>query len=224
MILHAAQDIKSDLIAVKNTEENTYSEIKKLVPTFDSSNNCIACSNGNYPEPNGAHKCIRCKKPVHALDGCSKQINKDEEGYGERRICCECSSSKSNISPFSSKFKKSLVKNKLETTRLSLLITDDDNEHSTVVFKQLNDDEMIAVENWRGKGEIKSTKKRRTYFSKDPNALYADLNSPTNKKSLGVLQNGSSKKIKCRTINKNKVELLNTCAFDTLVQMFACEK
>jgi len=30
------------------------------------------------------------------------------------------------------------------------------------------------------------------------------------------------KKMKCRTINKNKIELLNTCAFDTLVQLFAC--
>ncbi|KAL4089147.1 hypothetical protein QTP88_024215 [Uroleucon formosanum] len=28
--------------------------------------------------------------------------------------------------------------------------------------------------------------------------------------------------MKCRIINNNKIELLNTCAFDTLVQLFAC--
>lgn len=81
---------------------------------------------------------------------------------------------------------------------------------------------MIAVENWRGKGESKPTKKRRTYFSKNANALYVDLNSQINKKSIGVILNGSSNKIKCTIINKNKIELLNTCAFDTLIQLFAC--
>lgn len=37
-----------------------------------------------------------------------------------------------------------------------------------------------------------------------------------------MILNGSSKKLKCSIINKNKIELLNTCAFDTLVELFAC--
>lgn len=100
--------------------------------------------------------------------------------------------------------------------------TFDDNNLPSVVFKKINDDEMVAVENWRGKGELKSTNKKRSYFSNDSNALYVDLNSQVNKKSLGVILNGSSKNMRCRIINKNKIELLNTCAFDTLVQLFAC--
>ncbi|KAF0735678.1 Uncharacterized protein FWK35_00026844, partial [Aphis craccivora] len=101
-------------------------------------------------------------------------------------------------------------------------ITFSDNSLPSVVFEKINDDEIVAVENWRGKGEVKSTKEKQTYFSNDSNALYVDLNSRINKKSLGVILNGSSKKMKCRIINNNKIELLNTFAFDTLVQLFAC--
>jgi len=61
-------------------------------------------------------------------------------------------------------------------------ITFDDNNLSSVVFEKINDDEMVAVENWRGKGELKSTNKKRSYFSNDSNALYVDLNSQVNKK------------------------------------------
>lgn len=101
-------------------------------------------------------------------------------------------------------------------------ITFDDNNLPSIVFAKINDDEMVAIENWRGKGEKKTTKKKRSYLSNDSNALYVDLNSKVNKKSLGVILNGSLKKMKCRIINNNKIELLNTCAFDTLVQLFAC--
>jgi len=73
-------------------------------------------------------------------------------------------------------------------------ITLDDNNLHSVTFEKINNDTMVAVENWRGKGELKSTKKKRSYFSNDSNALYVDLNSQVNKKSLGVILNGSSKK------------------------------
>lgn len=127
----------------------------------------------------------------------------------------------------------SLMKEKNETSAYKAIsdkciafqdtpITFNDNKLPSVVFEKINDDEMVAVENWRGEGELKSKNKKRSYFSKDSNALYVDLNSQVNKKSLGVILNGSSKKIRCRIINNNKIELLNTCAFDTLVQLFAC--
>lgn len=50
--------------------------------------NCIACQNGDAPS--GAHKCVKCSKFVHILDGCSISCGNDE-GYGEGRICVACS-------------------------------------------------------------------------------------------------------------------------------------
>lgn len=61
------------------------SEINKAV----ASNECPACQNGDTP--GGAHLCIKCKKPIHALPGCSVSFG-DEEGHGQKRICMACSS------------------------------------------------------------------------------------------------------------------------------------
>jgi len=122
------------------------------------------------------------------------------------------------------KNKKSTFK-KISDSRIAFQdarITYDDIALPSVVFEKVNEDEMVAVENWRGKGKLKSTNKKRSYFSNDSNALYVDLNTQVNKKYLGIMINGSSKKMRCRKINNNKIELLNTCAFDTLVQLFAC--
>lgn len=52
---------------------------------------CIVCANGDAPS--GAHKCIKCAKSVHIVDGCSVSSGK-EEGYGEGRICTACSSTR----------------------------------------------------------------------------------------------------------------------------------
>lgn len=50
---------------------------------------CPACRRGDEPE--GAHTCRICKKKVHVLPGCS--VSSEEEGYGSRRICFECTKS-----------------------------------------------------------------------------------------------------------------------------------
>lgn len=49
---------------------------------------CIACIAGQTPS---AHHCIRCKKPVHLLNGCSVPIAGMPEGYGQSRLCLMCS-------------------------------------------------------------------------------------------------------------------------------------
>lgn len=72
-----------------DTEENAgksadSSEIQRSV----ASSECPACKNGD--QPSGAHLCIKCKKPIHALPGCSVSCG-EEEGYGQKRICFECS-------------------------------------------------------------------------------------------------------------------------------------
>lgn len=48
---------------------------------------CPACRNGDFP--NGAHKCMKCNKPVHVFDDCSHSAG-EAEGYGEKRICKDC--------------------------------------------------------------------------------------------------------------------------------------
>lgn len=232
MMLHGASRTEIN----SHSQENMYSTTRERTTLSENEmyyKSCIACSNGHFPDPNGNHICIVCKKGVHALTGCSEQINADEEGFGERRICWSCfSSDKMTKEKNIINLKKNLLsqnqdkilptENKFKSHNSSS-ITDDNDGIQSVVFEHINDDEMVAVENWRGKGETKPPKKKkRTYFSNDSNALYIDLNSHVNKKSLGVILNGSSKKLKCSIINKNKIELLNTCAFDTLVQLFAC--
>jgi hypothetical protein len=47
---------------------------------------CIACAIGNFPE--GAHKCLECRRGVHLISECSILIG--EKGYGEQRLCRRC--------------------------------------------------------------------------------------------------------------------------------------
>lgn len=60
---------------------------------------CIACNNGHFP--GDAHKCIKCSKAVHILEGCSLPCNA-AEGYGEVRICIACDA-KDKLTKISSK-------------------------------------------------------------------------------------------------------------------------
>lgn len=54
-------------------------------------NDCPLCKTGNLPMQNGAHKCLLCGIPVHALPSCSTH----EFGQEERRICKNCSQTQS---------------------------------------------------------------------------------------------------------------------------------
>lgn len=55
---------------------------------------CPVCLNGSLPDPEGAHRCVICKIPVHAIEPCSTSVGNDE-GYGEARMCFHCSSTTS---------------------------------------------------------------------------------------------------------------------------------
>lgn len=51
---------------------------------------CPECQKGNYP--GGGHRCIYCKRPVHIIFlECSKPVDGSDEGYGQKRICWNCS-------------------------------------------------------------------------------------------------------------------------------------
>ncbi|KAJ8909800.1 hypothetical protein NQ315_015320 [Exocentrus adspersus] len=64
-------------------------------PLSDISNKqCPACSNNDLPSD--VHKCILCSKNIHAISGCSISAG-EEEGYGEKRICIDCSYDKREL-------------------------------------------------------------------------------------------------------------------------------
>uniref|UniRef100_A0A914HQS4 SPRY domain-containing protein n=1 Tax=Globodera rostochiensis TaxID=31243 RepID=A0A914HQS4_GLORO len=46
---------------------------------------CCYCNNPT----SGAHNCLKCSKPCHAIEPCSFS-NAEEEGYGAKVICCDC--------------------------------------------------------------------------------------------------------------------------------------
>lgn len=68
-------------------------EIAKHNKTILNQVQCDDCINEDYPT--GLHKCIRCKKSVHMLFGCSSSIPGTKEGCGEKRICFDCDKKKS---------------------------------------------------------------------------------------------------------------------------------
>jgi len=47
---------------------------------------CPLCSGGSLPSESGAHKCVVCRIPVHALSTCSKNRSGDEN----ERVCFSC--------------------------------------------------------------------------------------------------------------------------------------
>jgi hypothetical protein len=54
----------------------------------DSNIICLPCENGDILTR--IHRCIKCQKPVH-LFGCSvENVQNNEEGYGESRVCLWC--------------------------------------------------------------------------------------------------------------------------------------
>lgn len=77
----------------ENDESHLSDEKENAEPNINVA--CPVCANGSAPDPNGAHKCISCNKPVHALAECSLPIG-EEEGYGELRQCISCHRSETN--------------------------------------------------------------------------------------------------------------------------------
>lgn len=64
----------------------------KILWNYQSNNECPLCSTGVFPTEEGAHKCIKCGIPVHALPSCSWQKSDDET----LRICKSCLETKNS--------------------------------------------------------------------------------------------------------------------------------
>lgn len=104
---------------IRSTDANTSTDtlISNIVMSDDSDskkNNitktialtCPLCKTGSFPTEKGAHKCIFCKSPVHALSSCSYQ-QPDEE---DKRICFNCFKDKNNENSVIEKWNKRPLK------------------------------------------------------------------------------------------------------------------
>uniref|UniRef100_A0A914HAP0 HTH CENPB-type domain-containing protein n=1 Tax=Globodera rostochiensis TaxID=31243 RepID=A0A914HAP0_GLORO len=60
-----------------NSGDDSTTSSEKLV--------CCYCNNPT----SGAHNCLKCSKPCHAIEPCSFS-NAEEEGYRAKVICCDC--------------------------------------------------------------------------------------------------------------------------------------
>jgi len=176
-ILNTSQSIDNEINTNIDIQSNTIITHDNL--QIESTNlqieECPACINNDLPS--GAHKCYICKKYVHALDSCSKAIEEEDEGFGQKRICKSCQRMPPRI-----------------TNKIS----------------SLND-----VENWRGL-IISKSKSRYLHknFQKNEFILHDKLSK------IPVLSNGNCLKLKAINIKGRKLTLANTCAFDSVFQLF----
>lgn len=77
----------------KDDDDQDYRTEQQPVNSVSTKVQCPACANND--KPGGAHRCVICNVPVHALDSCSKAVNDSDEGYGQGRLCLSCHSAKS---------------------------------------------------------------------------------------------------------------------------------
>lgn len=76
-----------------NTEEDNMENLMDTTDLMRSKNSsirnvdCPLCKSGNLPLETGAHKCVICLVPIHALPSCSTH----KEGHENVRICFKCS-------------------------------------------------------------------------------------------------------------------------------------
>lgn len=135
---------------------------------------CPACANNDAPS--GVHTCIICEVAVHALEECSTSY--DAEGYGQKRICLACSSSKSTEKILASQ----------------------------------------EIENWRGLISDKNKKRTAKYLGNNQRGIQDSLTWSKSIK-IPIIKNGSATELQTININNTNYCLINTCAFDSLLQI-----
>lgn len=106
-----------------------------------------------------------------------------------------------------------------DTTRNANINDDvfDDSPNTKSINLKAEEDE--SVENWRGLGVSKTARPRRSYLEPQKEWRYLDLNDNRNCIPIGFLRNGSSSHLKPIKINKVNYTIINTCAFDSLMQI-----
>lgn len=147
---------------------------------------CISCN-----LPGGAHKCIRCRKPVHRLENCSTPLEGEEEGYGQKRVCRSCGEP-------------------------SLPHSSINSEHT---YSSTTSVELASQENWKGLASQPKPRKRAYYWNNNPD--YPQLLDISQKTNIGLLKNGNFFSLKPQRVLNENVTVTNTCAFDSATQIIS---
>lgn len=169
---------------------------------------CPVCLNGD--QPGGAHRCVQCIKPVHSLELCSKTVDGEEEGYGQKRICLQCLCK--NSKPITQKYNT----NSQKLIELTSIIDRSDITNPVMQERYV---EPTAVEGWRGLSL--PPKKKTTVYYWRTNPDFPLLLTKAKSTKLGVLKNGMDPTLKIVKLGATNITLSNTCSFDAPCQIFA---
>lgn len=190
--------VEENISLSNENEENVVESLNEMIEVNDFSNRisnvstsmaaCIACQNGNLPD--GGHRCTKCSRFVHALEGCSKSCG-EEEGYGQKRICVAC---------FAASGATAIEKPRQVASNGAA------KSNSISISKQLRE-----TEKWTGK-----TRSSKSYLAPVKNW---NINKKVqNKPKISMLINGNSITT-VQTVGKRKVKLRNTCGPDSILQV-----
>lgn len=83
-------------------------------------------------------------------------------------------------------------------------------------------EELLAlqnIENWGGQGMKQSSKMRSLYVGKQRHKV-KDLLTFAKSRGLPMLKNGNDEAINCARIGERRITISNTCAFDSIFQIF----
>ncbi|XP_031355882.1 uncharacterized protein LOC116180164 [Photinus pyralis] len=186
---------------------------------------CSLCLEGNLP--GGAHVCVNCKKAIHNLDFCSVPVNTngEDEGYGQRRRCIQCNAkliSAPNVSSSSTAREKTFEKLLTESNPSAPYLIDRlDNvvlspKHQAIIK------ESRETEHWKGLGGSPKTKRKARYLGPCPEWATIEESNVRNAPKVGFLRNGGLISAKPKRSSGKIMQLKNTCAFDSIVQVLAC--
>lgn len=158
-----------------------------------SKSTCLACMNEDFPS--GAHKCIKCFKNVHLLEGCSVSIGL-EEGHGEKRLCMTCSETEKNSNANDSSTKAN--KNSATPARRNC-------QGTSKNYVEKNNYRRVAKYSGHRPDDIRDS----LMWKKDT--------------PISVIKNGSRPELASLKLDGKEISLRNTCAFDSLLylQFFA---
>lgn len=160
--------------------------------------------------PEGAHKCVQCHKDVHPLDGCSIAVEGEEEGYGQGRLCMECSTKNRTIISHN----VDVIDNSLEEIPVPI-----DQRR-----KQEKNKKIIDISNGKTKPLHYLAEERNKHrpCSKYHGKRAADVRDAIEfdkGKPVSVIRNGNQEDLAIQQVHGKETVLRNTCAFDSLTYL-----
>lgn len=203
-----------DKLAVRNAASarlETWGGLGESRITQAITKNCIACQEGNMPDPQGGHKCSICKTAVHALPGCSVLLEGEEEGYGDQRVCTACSLTHKHSNATDSNISKESTD--VHNTESSLLIDSPELlDMGTQKSHTKKTVEYLSEERNKYRAQAK-------YHGKRADDVRDSIEWGRTSNSISVIRNGTSLGLAPQKVNGKTFVLKNTCAFDSLTYL-----